>query len=42
MILNGRKLAADLRRNLRVEIEEYVKEPPAPGLDVVLVGDDPA
>jgi methylenetetrahydrofolate dehydrogenase (NADP+)/methenyltetrahydrofolate cyclohydrolase len=42
MILNGRKLAADLRRNLRVEIEEYVKEHPTPGLDVVLVGDDPA
>ena len=42
-ILDGRKLAEEVRGEVRVGVEQFVRDHGrAPGLDVVLVGDDPA
>jgi methylenetetrahydrofolate dehydrogenase (NADP+)/methenyltetrahydrofolate cyclohydrolase len=39
MIINGKKVAQDLRNNIKAEVESLERKP---GLAVVLVGDDPA
>ncbi len=41
-LLDGKSLAADIREGLRLEVEELKREGRAPGLAVVIVGDDPA
>lgn len=41
-LLDGKSLAADIREGLRLEVEELKKTGRAPGLAVVIVGDDPA
>jgi methylenetetrahydrofolate dehydrogenase (NADP+)/methenyltetrahydrofolate cyclohydrolase len=42
MILDGKKLAQDLKHQLRADVLELKKEGIFPGLAVVLVGDDAA
>lgn len=41
-ILDGKKVAGDVRANIRAEIEQLNSRGVIPGLAVVLVGDDPA
>lgn len=41
-LLDGKSLAAEIREGLRKEVEELKKGGRAPGLAVVIVGDDPA
>ncbi len=41
-LLDGKSLAAEIREGLRMEVEELKKTGRAPGLAVVIVGDDPA
>ena len=41
-IIDGKKIAAEIRAELAKEIEELKKEGLHPGLAVILVGDDPA
>ncbi|NMB47148.1 MAG: bifunctional methylenetetrahydrofolate dehydrogenase/methenyltetrahydrofolate cyclohydrolase FolD [Firmicutes bacterium] len=41
-IIDGKAIAADIRRELKAEINELRKQDIVPGLTVVLVGDDPA
>ena len=41
-ILDGKALAAEIREGLREEVEQLSKTGRAPGLAVVIVGDDPA
>ncbi len=41
-LLDGKSLAAEIREGLRLEVEELKKKGRAPGLAVVIVGDDPA
>lgn len=41
-ILDGKALAAEIREDLRGEVEQLSKTGRAPGLAVVIVGDDPA
>lgn len=41
-ILDGKQLSADIKENLRQEVEQITKTGRTPGLAVVIVGDDPA
>lgn len=41
-IIDGKQIAADLRREMTEEVKELKKEGIEPGLAVVIVGDDPA
>jgi len=41
-ILDGKKLSAKIKENLKKEIEELKKDGVTPGLAVILVGNDPA
>jgi methylenetetrahydrofolate dehydrogenase (NADP+)/methenyltetrahydrofolate cyclohydrolase len=41
-ILDGKKVAAKMRAEIKAEVEKLKKEDIVPGLAVVLVGDDPA
>ncbi len=41
-ILDGKKVAAEMRAEIKAEVEKLKKENIVPGLAVVLVGDDPA
>lgn len=41
-ILDGKQLSADIKENLRQEVEQVTKTGRTPGLAVVIVGDDPA
>lgn len=41
-ILDGKQLSADIKENLRKEVEQITKTGRVPGLAVVIVGDDPA
>ena len=41
-ILDGKQLSADMKENLRQEVEQITKTGRTPGLAVVIVGDDPA
>lgn len=41
-IIDGRKIAADLRNHISGEVSELKKSGTTPGLAVILVGDDPA
>ncbi|MBE7042882.1 MAG: bifunctional methylenetetrahydrofolate dehydrogenase/methenyltetrahydrofolate cyclohydrolase FolD [Ruminococcaceae bacterium] len=41
-LLDGKSLAAEIREGLRLEVEELKQAGRAPGLAVVIVGDDPA
>ena len=41
-ILYGKQLSADIKENLRQEVEQITKTGRTPGLAVVIVGDDPA
>jgi methylenetetrahydrofolate dehydrogenase (NADP+)/methenyltetrahydrofolate cyclohydrolase len=41
-IIDGRKIAADLRRRIAGDVSELKKSGTKPGLAVILVGDDPA
>lgn len=42
MIIDGKQVAADLRKSLAVEVAELKTQGIVPGLTVVLVGEDPA
>lgn len=42
MIIDGKQVAADLRKSLAVEVAELKEQGIIPGLTVVLVGEDPA
>ncbi|MDU0331639.1 MULTISPECIES: bifunctional methylenetetrahydrofolate dehydrogenase/methenyltetrahydrofolate cyclohydrolase FolD [Paenibacillus] len=41
-IINGKQISEDIRKDLRAEVEQLVKQGFTPGLAVVLVGEDPA
>ena len=41
-ILDGKALAAEIRENLKQEVSQLKEKGRAPGLAVVIVGDDPA
>lgn len=41
-IIDGKQVAADMRAELKAEVEKLSKEGIVPGLGVILVGDDPA
>ena len=41
-IIDGKKLAAEIREEVGVEVKKLKKKGITPGLAVVLVGDDPA
>lgn len=41
-IINGKQISEDIRKDLRAEVEQLVKQGITPGLAVVLVGEDPA
>ncbi len=43
MVIDGKKIAKDLRNNIKEEVETFVKNGQRrPGLDVILVGENPA
>lgn len=42
MIIDGKQVAADLRKSLAIEVAELKQQGIVPGLTVVLVGEDPA
>jgi methylenetetrahydrofolate dehydrogenase (NADP+)/methenyltetrahydrofolate cyclohydrolase len=41
-IIDGKKIAAEMRAELKLEVERLKKQSIIPGLGVILVGDDPA
>ena len=40
--IDGKAIAAAVRQEVRAEVEEMAKNGLAPGLEVIVVGDDPA
>ena len=41
-IIDGKVIAANVKKQVREEVEKLIAEGKQPGLAVVLVGDDPA
>ncbi len=42
MIINGKKIAENLRQTLKKQIQQIPNNKPKPGLTVILIGEDPA
>ena len=42
IIIDGKKVSAQVKEQVRIETEEIVKKGIKPGLAVIIVGDDPA
>ena len=42
MIIDGKKIAENLRETLKKQIEQIPSNQPKPGLTVILIGEDPA
>ena len=42
IIIDGKKVSAQVKEQVRIETEELVKKGIKPGLAVIIVGDDPA